>query len=391
MTSKERVLTAFSHKEADRVPVSELYINSPVASKVLGRTAYTGWSGYIRCEVHSKMLMQGRAEEFYLQEAIDLVVLYKKLELDTILIERPPMKNPIIPVALDDTTWKYEDKETGLWRVEHYDRDTDLFHIADSNFHRGGLEEFARYVDLLEQDEIDLDSYNWSQAEYIVENCKDKFIMAVVEIDFPPMSMGAIGGLFLEALAFEPDLCRRYLDYRARKGLKFIEKYAAMGVDCIFDGEDLAGNNGAMISPKMYLDLYAPRFRQLSEKCHVYGMKYLRHTDGNINSFADEFLLQSGFDGYQSIDPSAGMDAAEVKQKYGDKITLMGNVDCGKVLHLGTKEDVIKDTKRAIRELSPGGGHILSSSNTIHSQIPYDNYMYMLETARKYGDYSISL
>ena len=42
MNSNARVALAFQHKEADRVPVSELYINSPVASKVLGRIAYTG-------------------------------------------------------------------------------------------------------------------------------------------------------------------------------------------------------------------------------------------------------------------------------------------------------------------------------------------------------------
>ncbi len=390
MTSKERVNMAFDHKEADRVPVSELYINSPVASQILGRTAYTGWSGYIRCEVMSNLLMQGRGEEFYMQEVIDLVELYRKLELDTILIERPPLKNPQIPVALGETTWKFEDAQTGLWSVNHYDRATDLFHTADSNFHRGGLEELKRYVELLEKDPVDLDTWSWKQAEYIMEQCgKDKFVMAVVEIDFPPMSMGAIGGLFLEALAFEPELCERYLDYRVRKGLKFIEKYAEMGVDCIFDGEDLAGNNGPMISPQMYLQLYASRFRKLSEAAHARGMRYLRHTDGNIMQFADEFLLQSGFDGYQSVDPSAGMDGALVKKLYGDQVTLMGNVDCGQVLHLGTEEDVVRETRKVIRELSPGGGHILSSSNTIHSQVPMRNFMAMLETARKYGSYPL--
>lgn len=391
MNSKERVRIAFSHHEPDRVPVSELYINSPVASQILGRTAYTGWSGRIRCEVQSNMLMQGRGDEFYLQEAIDLVELYSKLGLDTILIERPPKLNPIIPTALGETAWKYEDRESGLWRVETYDRNTDLFHVADSNFHDAGLEEFERYIELLEADPINLDEYNWSQAEYITQHCKDKFIMAVVEIDFPPMSMGALGGTFLEAMAFAPELCERYLDYRVKKGLKFIEKYAGMGVDAIFDGEDLAGNTGPMFSPKMYMDLYAARFRILSQKCHQYNMKYLRHTDGSIMLFADEFLLQSGFDGYQSIDPSAGMDAKYVKEKYGDKILLMGNVDCGKVLHLGTEDDVIADTKRVIRDLSPGGGHILSSSNTIHSHVPLKNFMRMLETAQKYGSYPIQL
>ncbi len=389
MTSKQRVKLAFEHKEPDRVPVSELYINSPVASKVLGRTAFTGWSGHIRCKVKNSMLIEGRGDEFYYREVQDLVELYKKLELDTIMIERPPLKKRIIPTAIDETTWKFEDKENGLWSIEHYDPDTDLFHTADSNFHRCGLDEFRRYIDLLNSEPIDMDTWSWDQAQYIVDNCKDMFIMAVVEIDFPPMSMGALGGIFMEALAFKPELCQEYLNYRVRKGLKFIEKYASMGVDCVFDGEDLAGNNGPLFSPRTYMDYYAVRFNILSKEIHKNNMLYIRHTDGNIMQFADEFLLKSGFDGYQSVDPSAGMDISEIKKKYGDKVLLMGNVDCGQVLHLGTVEDSVKATKDVIRAASPGGGHILSSSNTIHSDVKYENYMAMLETARKYGSYPI--
>ena len=167
------------------MPVSELYINSPVASEILGRTALTGWSGHVRCGIMNQMLIEGRAEEFYHREVEDLVELYTRLELDTILIERPPLAVPQIPVAIDETTWKFEDRESGLWNVVHYDPKTDLFHTADSNFHHGGLEEFARYVELLEKDEVNLDNWSFKQAEYIMDKCgKDKFVMAVVEIDF---------------------------------------------------------------------------------------------------------------------------------------------------------------------------------------------------------------
>ena len=390
MNGWRRVKTAFEHREADRVPVSELYINSPVASQVLGREALTGWSGKVRCEIMSRMLIDGRADEFYMREAEDLVDLYDKLDLDTIMIERPPAARPIIPTRIDDCTFRYEDRENGLFHILHSDASSDNFHIADSNFHRGGIEEFRRFVGLLERDPVDLANYNWSQAEYITSRCRGrKYMMAVVEIDFPPMSMGALGGIFLEALAFAPELCERYLDYRVRKGLKFIDHFAAMGVDCIFDGEDLAGNQGALFSPDCYRGMYMPRFLELSRVCRRHGMRYLRHTDGNIMRFADDFLLSSGFDGYQSIDPSAGMDRALIKERYGDRVTLMGNVDCGRALHLGTREDVKRETLDVLRTLSPGGGHILSSSNTIHSHVPYENFMTMLEVAHRYGTYPI--
>ena len=391
MNSKARVKVAFTHQEPDRVPVSELYINSPVASAILGREAFTGWSGRIRCLRMNTMLIEGRADEFYEREVVDLVELYRNLELDTILIERPPLKKPLIPQKIDDTTWRFDDTDTGLWQIVHYDPKTDNFGCPDSNFHQGGLPEFERYVKLLEEDKIDLSIYSWKQAEYIIEKCPDKFVMAVADIDFPPMSMNTIGSIFLEAMAFEPELCDRYLNYKLKKAIAFTKKFASMGVDCIFDGEDLAGNNGLLFSPKDYDHFYRCRFRELAQIIHGNGMLYMRHTDGNIMKIADQFLLHSDFDGYHSIDPSAGMDLAEIKSQYGSQITLMGNVDCGNVLHLGSEEDVEHDTLRVIKTASPGGGHILSSSNTIHSSIPVRNFLKMLDTARKFGKYPINL
>ena len=392
MNSKERVRLAFAHKEADRLPVGELYINSPVASDILGRTAYTGWGGHIRCGIMNKMLMEGRGEEFFHQEVVDLVELYRKLELDIIMIERPPMINLVIPTSIDETTYRFDDPQNGLWSIIHYDKLTDSFHTTDSNFRKGGIKEFERYVSILENDDLNIDKWSWKQAEYIMDKCgSDMFVMAVAEIDFPPMSMGALNGvIFMEAMLLHPELIDRYLDYRLRKAVRFVEKYAVMGVDCIFDGEDLAGTSGPLFSPDDYMRFYAPRFQKLSEEIHKHGLLYLRHTDGNIMQFADEFLLHSGFDGYQSVDPCAGMDLKLIKEKYGDKITLMGNVDCAQALHLGTKEDVVRDTLRVIKTAAPGGGHIISSSNTIHSSIPTKNYMYMLETIRKYGEYPIN-
>jgi len=79
------------------------------------------------------------------------------------------------------------------------------------------------------------------------------------------------------------------------------------------------------------------------------------------------------------------MDIARLKRTYGDKICLLGNVDCAITLVYGSKEEVIEETKRCIRDVSPGGGHVLSSSNSIHSGINLENFLTMLETNKKYG------
>ena len=82
------------------------------------------------------------------------------------------------------------------------------------------------------------------------------------------------------------------------------------------------------------------------------------------------------------------MDLAEVKAKYGDRVALKGNVDCAHLLSFGTVEEVKAATIRALEQGMPGGGYILSSSNSIHSAVKPENYAAMVETVKEIGLYS---
>ena len=120
------------------------------------------------------------------------------------------------------------------------------------------------------------------------------------------------------------------------------------------------------------------------------GLYIIKHTDGNIRSILDT-IVESGIDCLDPIDPVAGMDLAEMKHKYGHRITLKGNVDCAQTLTFKSVEETIEETKNCLRIAAPGGGYILSSSNSIHSAVKPENYMAMLETLKKYGTYPINV
>jgi uroporphyrinogen decarboxylase len=102
-------------------------------------------------------------------------------------------------------------------------------------------------------------------------------------------------------------------------------------------------------------------------------------------------IIDSGISCLDPIDPQAGMDLTEVKNKYSDRIALKGNVDCAQTLSYATADEVIEETKQVIRKGGPGGGFILSSSNSIHASVRPENYMAMLDTLKKYGSYPLSL
>jgi uroporphyrinogen decarboxylase len=85
----------------------------------------------------------------------------------------------------------------------------------------------------------------------------------------------------------------------------------------------------------------------------------------------------------------AGMDIGEVKERYGHRIAVVGNVDCSILLPLGTEAEVIEAVKETIAKASVGGGHILSSSNSIHPAVKPENYGAMVTAAREHGKYPL--
>ena len=104
-----------------------------------------------------------------------------------------------------------------------------------------------------------------------------------------------------------------------------------------------------------------------------------------------DMIVDSGVDCLDPIDPTAGMDLAEIKSKYGERIALKGNVDCAQTLTFGSVEETIAEAKKCIQVAGPGGGYIFSSGNSIHSAVIPDNYIAMLETHKKYSNYPIQI
>jgi len=161
------------------------------------------------------------------------------------------------------------------------------------------------------------------------------------------------------------------------------------GADLVVLGDDYAYKGGSMMSPAHFEEFILPGLADIVHIIKKSGANAVIHSDGNIWPLID-MIVSTGIDAIHPIDPLAGMDIGEVKQKYGNKVCLIGNVDCGPTLSFGSRDEVVKATKECIRKASVGGGHILSSSNSIHASVKPENFLAMIETAKKYGRYPIN-
>lgn len=177
------------------------------------------------------------------------------------------------------------------------------------------------------------------------------------------------------------DLARMATDL----SLAVIEIGAQLGVDGMFMGGDLAGNQTTLMSPRHYREYIKPYHKELVDSAHRKGLKFIKHTDGNLWPILADFV-EVGFDAFHPVQPQC-MDIVEVKQYLAGKVCVIGNIDCMDLLPSGTEEEVELAVKQTIEAVAEGGGYILCSSNSIHPGVKPENYIAMVRAGHKYGAY----
>jgi len=194
----------------------------------------------------------------------------------------------------------------------------------------------------------------------------------------------------LMAFYTNPELVLRVhqivLDYQ----LRYINNVIEAGADIVFIVGDWAYKNGPMFSPEHFNKFVLPPFKAMVQEAKRGGVYVMKHSDGNCWSLLDG-IVEAGTDGFHPVDPMADMDIGEAKQKYGDRLCLMGNVNCATTLSFATVEEVRQETKEVIRKAGIGGGLIIASSNSIHSAVKPENYLEMVRTIKEYGRYPLDM
>ena len=148
-------------------------------------------------------------------------------------------------------------------------------------------------------------------------------------------------------------------------------------IGAVWYGDDIAYKGGLMVSPATLREYVFPWMAEMIRESKKRGLPFIYHSDGNLWQAMDD-LINLGINALYPIELLA-MDIRKVKQKYGHRLCLTGNIDIGYTLSLGRRLEVISETKQRFRDIGPEGGYCLRSSNSILDQIPLENYKMMLK------------
>lgn len=339
----ERLKTALFCKTPDRVPLAELGIDEEVKSAFLGKPINS-----MKEEV-----------EFWLQAGYDYISHWA--------LNVTPRKLEVI--KSHKTTYKEEEQERG-WVSETAG--------AITNWN-----EFEKY----EWPTID-DAFFITFEEIGKYIPSDMKVIACVNGVFEPTSQAMGLETFCYSLVDDIKLVEMIFEKMGNLQMETVKRLMQFDfVGGLWIGDDFAYKTSTIISPQILRQYVFPWYKKFIECVKSKKWPVILHTDGNIWAVLDD-IVECGFNAVHPLEPEA-MDILEVKKKYQGKLCVMGNIDLGYTLTRGKIEEIEQEVKKKIKELAPGGGYCLGSSNSIPNYVPLENFIAMNRACLKFGRYPL--
>lgn len=344
MLSKERVRTALSHQQPDRVPINITFVPE-IAQKLREKFNITGDVGAYMG--NDAVTAPGGFETSYYQEGDQYVCRYgvrwknvhNQFGAYTEMVEHP--------LAGDK-------KKLADWNIPDYNEPTQYDAL------RGQVERYGA----------------------------EKWVVGTITCTIFETAWGLRGlEQLLADMVEDEDYTNELFDKVMEFPLNAGSKYVDLGVDMVWIGDDVAMQMGMLMSPAMFRKYLKPRFERIvsAYKQRNKDLKVMYHSCGNPTKVIDD-LIEVGIDVLHSLQPSA-IDLAETKKNFGDRISLWGGMDIQRIMPMGTPKEIEAEVKRLVEVCGQGGGYVLAPAHHIQADTPLENVFAFYEAAEKYGKY----
>lgn len=331
MTKKERMLAALRHQPVDKIPRGELGVEGGFIQNFLSDTA-EGKSALEREVMVKKQLGFDfvNLHEFpkkFLGYAEDGYPIYESPYKD--IFKETPHSFQMLKPAVEDIE-DVEDYQTADLSVatthllDYYRENTDFFLLCQINGPVSALDWALGMEDYM--------CYCMTDTELVAQ------------------------------------LAEKIVDFEIGRAKLFLDN----GADAILIGDDMAFNTGPLLPPHIMEEVAYPFYKKAIREIKAHkDVPVIIHSDGYLYDMIPD-LIACGFDGIQSLQPSAGMDIAKVKQEFGNQLCLIGNVDLNYLLPFGTPEEVKTEVQK-LAEIAGPEGFVLSTCNILTDAVKVEN------------------
>jgi len=353
MTSRERVNIALSHKEPDRVPIG--YVATPEVNDSLKK--------YLNIDNDEKLL--------------------KRLGVDYRWVT-PGYNGP--EDLLFGDCWDIPGKD--IWGVERKNV---------SNAY-GTYREISKYPLKDIKNVNELEDYPWPKVEWLdFSSIKDQIDRLDRDEEYWIILNAMSGSVFemswymrgmeqfLIDLLINPEIATGIIKKLYQFAIEAINgsvKATNGRIDMIFFADDVASQEGMLISVDTWRKMIKPWHMRFYKKAHELGAKTAYHSCGSIEPIIED-LIEIGLDVLNPLQFSArGYPSPEkLKKKYGKRLCFLGGMDIQTILPFYSPERIKEETERLIRILGKDGGYIIQATHNIQPDAPPENIIAMHDAA----------
>ncbi|UCH20006.1 MAG: cobalamin-dependent protein [Deltaproteobacteria bacterium] len=345
----ERYMTALHCEEPDRVPLGDWHVDQLPKESFMGK----------------KIVTFEDQVDFWYTAGFDFIT------SSSGILE--PVRAPEGMTTKGDAVHtEYGDKVSREWAQEHEGVVT-------------SLEQFEKYP------WPSVDDFDLSKWDFFDKNLPKgmKAIHLLGKIYTTAwMFMGA--EVFFNALETDEELTAAIFEKIGKIQYEtFLRVIEHPSVGAVFNPDDIAHNTGLLVHPRHLRKYLFPWYKKMGDVCRDKGLGFIFHSDGDCTEVMDD-LIDCGFHAFNPLQPNA-MDIDEIKNKWGNKLCLIGNINLDSTLTLGTPQDVRAEVYERIRTIGPGGGYMVASSNSITDYVPLDNMKALIDATFEFGRYPIEL
>jgi uroporphyrinogen decarboxylase len=183
---------------------------------------------------------------------------------------------------------------------------------------------------------------------------------------------------------FAAELTMRVTDHLIAVGCEELRRWELQDTG-IWVYDDMASVNGPMFSPATTERILAPCWSKMVAAYREAGAEHVMlHSDGNIVPILD-ILLDCGFEGINPVEYNAGLDALDLRERYGKRLVLIGGLDNAGILPRGDRDEVREHVLRVLEAGREGG--LVLGMHSVGPDISVETYDYVIELLREYGTY----
>ncbi|MDA8229564.1 MAG: hypothetical protein M0T74_18050 [Desulfitobacterium hafniense] len=359
MTPRERVLTALRRGQPDRVPWMENDIEEALQVQIMGKADFTP------AELCEKLGLSAFGAHYPMGTVADGQGLVTKETYKESYYYPNKLTFDFFPPWIAKMG---KDPETGRTYIEKgllvSDESLVLFdEFLPDPHHPARYERVAEWIKTYRKDFAVFARIRLGAASTIESMGLDEFSYAQVD---------------------NPDLIYKVHQRFSEWSAQVVDHLNEMDIDFLWANDDLAGNHGPFMSPKVFRELMLPNMKIVADRIKK---PWIFHSDGNLFPIMED-LLSLGMTAVHPIQPCA-MDIGRMKKEYGKRVCIVGNIDLDYTLPLGTEEEVDAEVKNRIQTAGPGGGYIISSANSLTDYCKLENVLAMSKAIKKYGKYPL--